>query len=282
MKIARVFPSKTRATPIDNMAFINCPPPFYAEADQVHISVTFTWDLPQAEWLAEQWKHVAPVQIGGPALGKPSGEFVSGRYVKEGYTITSRGCHNKCWFCSVWKREPKLIELPICEGWNLLDDNILACSEQHIRAVFSMLKRQKESGHRIEFTGGLEAKILQPWHVDLLADLKPAQMFFAYDTPDDWEPLVEASKVLHEAGFTRQHLRCYVLIGYPEDTLSEAEARLTAVRDLLGICPMAMLWRDEKREIRDVPIDHVDDPIWRDFQREWTRPAIIYKQQRKE
>jgi hypothetical protein len=41
-KIIRVFPRKTTATPTDDLAFVNCTPPFYAEADEVHISVAFT------------------------------------------------------------------------------------------------------------------------------------------------------------------------------------------------------------------------------------------------
>ena len=263
MRIARVFPRRTNATPDDKLAFIDCPPPFYAEADEVHISVVYTWDLQYAEWLAEQWKSVAPVKIGGPALCKPSGEFVPGMYVKNGYVITSRGCDNKCWFCSVWKREPHIKELKIYDGWNLLDDNILACSDDHIKLVFAMLKRQKQ---RVQFTGGLEAKKLKSWHVNLLADLKPKQMFFAYDTPDDYEPLISASKMLKEAGFNRQSMRCYVLIGYPEDTFGAATKRLEGTLKL-GFFPMAMLWKDK---------NEYASHEWKVFQREWAKPAIIY------
>lgn len=268
MRIIRVFPRATKATPNDELSFVACPPPFYAEADEVHISVLFTWDLPFADYLAEQWKHVAPVKIGGPATCQPSGVFAPGMYVKNGYTITSRGCPNKCWFCSVHKREPVLKELKIHDGWNLLDDNILACSEQHIKNVFAMLKRQKE---KPQFTGGLEAKILKPWHVELLADLKPKQMFFAYDTPDDYEPLLQSSKMLIDAGFNRNSMRCYVLIGYPKDTFTEAENRLYNVLKL-GFFPMAMLWKNDNG---DSKID------WKKFQREWARPAIIYNKYKK-
>ena len=87
-------------------------------------------------------------------------------------------------------------ELPITDGWNLLDDNILACSEQHIRAVFDMLKRQK---HRPEFTGGIEAKLLKSWHVELFRQVKPKQIFFAYDTPDDLPPLEHAAQLFKKA-----------------------------------------------------------------------------------
>ena len=140
MKIIRVFPRRTNATPIDPLAYIG-PPDLFAEADEVHISVAFTWDLPEAEKLAKQWAAVAPVRIGGPATGEPGGGFEPGRYLKPGYIITSRGCPNRCWFCSVWKREGDVRELPIRDGWNVLDDNLLACSDTHIKRVFAMLHR---------------------------------------------------------------------------------------------------------------------------------------------
>jgi hypothetical protein len=41
------------------------------------------------------------------------------------------------------KREGPVRELPVCEGANILDDNLLACSEAHIRKVFQMLEGQK-------------------------------------------------------------------------------------------------------------------------------------------
>lgn len=265
MKIARVFPRRTKATPDDPLAFTDAPDMFAPEVDEVHVSVAFTWDLPRAEWLARQWAHVAPVRIGGPATGERGEEFMPGMYLKRGYTITSRGCPNHCWFCSVWRREGPVRELMIRDGWNVLDDNLLACSTKHFKAVCMMLHEQKALGHRIEFTGGLEAARLWPWHVECLQALKPKQMFFAYDTPDDWEPLVYAAGLLREAGFTRNHLRCYVLIGTPRDTMESAEKRLMDVLGL-GMFPMAMLWRNERGERKRE---------WMRFQKLWARPALI-------
>jgi hypothetical protein len=267
MKIARVFPRRTKATPTDDLAFVGMPPTMFPpEVDEVHVSVAFTWDIPTAEKLAYQWEQIAPVKLGGPAYGVAGGEFIPGRYLREGYTITSRGCPNKCWFCSVWKREPKLIELPIRDGWNILDDNILACSESHIRAVFAMLKRQKE---KAQFTGGLEAAILQDWHIELLYDLRPQRIFFAYDTENDYEPLVVAAEKIFKAGFLSKksnNVRAYCLIGYPWDTFSAAETRMKAVLKT-GIFPMAMVYRDEKTGERK--------PEWIKFAWPWSRPACI-------
>ncbi len=262
-KIIRVFPRKTKATPTDSLSFVGDPPLLFPpEAEKVHISVSFEWDLREAERLQKQWEAIAPVEIGGPATGAAGGDFVTGQYLKEGYVITSRGCRNRCWFCSVWKREGKTRELAITEGWNILDDNLLDCSDKHVRAVFEMLKDQK---HQAAFTGGLEAAILKEWHVQELKKVNPDQMFFAYDTESDRDPLHEAGKLLERYGFTKRKLRAYVLIGYPKDDFIDAEMRLWDTWDA-GFMPMAMLYRD-KTGFRD--------PGWMKFQREWARPAII-------
>jgi len=264
MRIIRVFPRYIKnATPTDNLAYVGSPDMF-AEADEVHISVTFTYDLPEAERLEKEWRHVAPVKIGGPATGQPGGDFIPGMYLKQGYVITSRGYPNRCWFCSVWRREGEAVrELPIKDGWNILDDNLLACSDSHILAVFSMLARQKR---RPMFTGGLEAARLKPWHVRELAQLNPKELFFAYDTPNDREPLYEAGKLLNEAGFKTCHpLRAYVLVGYPGDTFEKAVERFKDCRKA-GFLPMAMLYRDETG---------TRDPAWVRFTWPWVRPAIV-------
>lgn len=285
MTLARVFPRRTKATPNDAMAFFG-PPDLFAhaiEADEVHVSVAFTYDKPLAEQLADSWQlaRVAPVKIGGVAYGDRGEDFVPGRYIKPGYVFTSRGCPRKCKFCSVPLRDPKPRLLPIVDGWNILDDNLLATPRAHVEAVFEMLKRQ---GRQIEFTGGLEAKSLKDYQVDLLASLKPRpNMFWAYDPGDTFEVMENAARKLLAAGFTAasHRMRCYVLIGYPAhiaddgepDTFDKAEKRLTDML-AIGFTPMAMLYRPEDTD----SITWEPDPQWRAFQRRWARPAIIHSQ----
>ena len=79
MKIARVFPRKTNATPDDDLVFFGPPPLLLLpEIDEVHVSVTFTYDKQKAEELAEDWKWAGvPVKVGWPAYDDPAdGEFV--------------------------------------------------------------------------------------------------------------------------------------------------------------------------------------------------------------
>ena len=259
-----MFPRKTSASPNDDLAFFG-PPDLFVPDDisEIHVSVTWTSDMQYGEWLAEQWKHIAPVKIGGPAYDDRGSDFVAGRYIKHGYTITSRGCPNNCWFCFVPKREGGIRELPIVDGYNVLDSNLLACSDGHIKAVFDMLGRQK---NRPEFTGGLEAARLKRWHVEELKKIKPKQMFFAYDTPDDRDPLFVAGALLGSFGFDQNNCRCYVLIGHPKDTIEDAEKRLLDTWKA-GFMPFAMLWRGKNG-------DECKSREWTKLARAYSRPAI--------
>jgi len=267
--IARVFPRRTNATPNDSLAFVGMPDLLTPEwFDEVHISVAFTYDMPMAEKLAEAWgMRTSRISIGGPGSGMRGGQFTPGMYLKRGYVITSRGCPNDCWFCSVHEREGSIRELEINAGWNVLDDNLLACSENHITEVFKMLMKVKKVLHKpIEFTGGFEAKRLSHWHCEWLYRLKPKQIFFAYDMQNKYEQLVEAGRILRQCEISANALRCYVLCGYNGDTFDKAEKRLSDVIKA-GFIPMAMLYHDEK--------SNWYNKAWTKFQKEWTRPAIM-------
>lgn len=263
------FPRRTSATPRDPLAFVGEPPLTIPDADAVHVSCAFSWDMPAAETLARSWSRFGlPVTIGGPATGQRGDEFTPGMYLRHGYVITSRGCPNQCWFCNVWRREGALRELPIPSGWIVQDDNLLACSADHIRAVFDMLRAQPEP---VQFTGGIEAALLRPWHVDLLTTIRVGQLFCAYDGPEDLEPLRQAGKLLNAAGYTyaNRKARAYVLCGHPRDTLANAERRMRETV-AAGYMPQSMLWRDQHNKLPGVE--------WQRFHRSWARPAAIASQ----
>lgn len=268
-RILRVFPRKTKATPVDDLVRFDGPGWFEPDVDEVHVSVAFTYDMERSKRLADAWdaRYPGKVLIGGPGAGMRGEDFVPGIYLKHGYVITSRGCPNACWFCSVPKRDGRTVRtIPITDGWILQDDNLLACPDQHVRDVFAMLGRQTEQA---QLTGGLEAARLQDWHVELLHGLNPRQVFFAYDSPADHEPLIVAGRKLRSAGFTvsSKKLRAYVLCGYPDDTLTAAETRMRQAH-AAGFWPMAMLYRDNSG---------ITNPEWRRFQKAWARPASIYR-----
>lgn len=258
-------------TPDDPLVFFLEPSLFdrSAEIDEVHISVTFTWDLEKADELYDAWSALGvPVEVGGPAFEDRMGDtFTPGLYLREGVTITSRGCTKDCWFCSVPQcAHGQIVELPVQDGWNVIDDNLLGTSEEHFRAVIAMLRRQQK---RAVFSGGLEPSLLQPWQAELLREINPATIYTAYDTKDDYEPLRQMAGILWDVGFSpkRHTIKCYCLCGYDGDTFDAAEQRMKQIMDL-GFLPFAMLYRDESGETTRE---------WRRFQREWANAWIVGK-----
>jgi len=234
--ITRVFPRRTKATPTDELAFVGPPPLHLPEADEVHISVAFTWDKPAAEHLAKCWGQYYPVKIGGPAYDDAGAAFTPGLYLKPGYTFTSRGCPNKCGFCLAWRREGPLRLLPITPGYIVLDNNLLACPRPHIEAVLDMLSNQRRQA---EFAGGLEAAHVEPWFVKAVTDIGFKRAYFAYDRPAERKPVAEALRQFTEAmrgkiKYTHSKLSVYVLVGFAGDTLDQAAERCQFVKDHSG------------------------------------------------
>lgn len=258
MRIARVFPTKTSMTPDDQDAYFDAPGLFTPGYDEVHISVTFSWDKPRAEWLAREWEKKGKVKIGGVAIeGEPTTPFRAGIYLRKGITITSRGCPNRCEFCLVTQNIIEFDDFP--EGNIIQDNNVLACSGSHWRKVLDMLKTQKY----IEFKGGLEAARITPQIAEDLRSLKIKSLWLACDTPGAVKPLEKAVRILNSAGFTRSHLYCYGLIG---KNRQEEEIRLNKVWEI-GCMPFAQLYQS--------PDNNIYSKDWKKFQREWSRPAII-------
>ena len=193
----------------------------------VFVSCTFTWDIDRAKMLAREWSvYFDNVQVGGPAFGDLGGEFVPGRFIKEGVTFTSRGCPKKCPWCLVPKREGPLREINIEPGNIIQDNNLLACTRYHIEKVFDMLTEQKNG---VKFLGGLDIDYLKPWHVDLLKKIKIGKcgLCVACDRLEDLKRLDKAADLLSD--FSIEKKRCYVLVGRDGESQSQAQARCEAV-----------------------------------------------------
>ncbi|EGO63570.1 hypothetical protein ALO_12711 [Acetonema longum DSM 6540] len=242
------------------MCFFGPPELFIPAHDEVHVCCVFTWDREWCQELQYQWGGATdkPVKIGGPAFGDAGGDFVSGMYVRKGMTFTSRGCPNNCSFCFVPKREGKLRELPITEGNIIQDNNFLACSQEHRAKVYDMLKKQS----RIEFKGGLEAVRLTDWDIEQMRSLKIDKLWFAADCDGSVPGIKKVAANLLKAGFRRDNLHCYVLIG---DDMAKNEARLKSVA-FAGMLPRAQLYQPKEW------IEYSEE--WKKFQRYWYRPAI--------
>ena len=265
MRILRVFPKRTSYTPDDDLAFVGMPPmaDFIPEHDEVHVSCTFTWDMDECEDLAYQWEGVTkkPVRLGGPAYHSPTDDFTPGLYVKKGIIFTSRGCNNNCPWCGVRQIEGKLRELPITPGNVIQDNNFLQCSRAHKEKVFDMLRSQ----HGIAFRGGLETDLIDDHFISNITSLRIAELWLACDTDAQLPRFKAACEKLTSAGFTRNQIRCYSLIGHD----MEAEEQRNREIWRIGAMPYSQLERDFSREKTEYSAE------WRAFERRWQRPAIM-------
>jgi hypothetical protein len=265
----RVFPRLTSYTPRDELAFHGYPPllrPDPDEVGEVHVSVSFTWDLKTATRLRDAWAdHYPVVKMGGPALGQmTAASFVPGRYVKQGVTFTTRGCNRRCPWCFVPEREGRIVEIPdFAPGWIVQDNNFLQATQEHQDRVFAMLAEQPKAAR---FAGGIDPRLVDQRFADRVRDARVESVYLAADTSGMLRPLRKALGFL-TPHLRRQALRVYTLIGYGDDTIDKALVRLEAVWDAGGM-PFAQLYQP-----RDRYIDYTKD--WRRLSRTWTRPAAM-------
>lgn len=256
--IARVFPTKTSFTPIDEHSYYGkkaTPTLLTPHYDEVHVSVTFTWDKEKGRQLMKAWKPYAnTVRIGGVAIDGESNKcFISGMYLKKGVTITSRGCPNNCSFCIIKNDLIEFDDFP--EGNIIQDNNILACSDNHWDKVISMLKKQK----KVSFKGGLEASRITTKKAEDIRSLHVRELWLACDSDGAIEPLNKAVDILLNAGIPKSYIYCYCLIG-------KEEQRLRAVREM-GIMPFAQLYRSPDSETKYTK-------EMKQYARKTSRPAI--------
>lgn len=268
-RILRVFPRRTSDTPTDAYAVVGEPSLWIPEnIREVHVSVTFTWDVNEGKRLVEAWasdpRITAPVRIGGPAIAPPRDGFTPGRYVREGITYTSRGCNNRCPWCFVPEREgPVRPCRTVEEGWIVQDNNFLQTPQAHRRRVYDMLRAQ---GRVVQFRGGLEAARLTTWDEDQIRGLRLGKnsLWFACDEPVAMKPLKKVLARFHDLPI--RFKRVYVLAGFASPAALDARCREIMAA---GAIPFAQLYRgpDEKRRRR-----WPDD--WAPTVRRWSRPAL--------
>jgi len=235
------------------------------DTDEVHVSVSFTWDIAEGERLAFAWRcYYGTVKLGGPAFGSKPDGFIPGMYVRPGVTFTTRGCNNCCPWCLVPSREGRLFEISdFCAGNIIQDNNLLQANRAHVHRVFDMLKVQPRAA---VFSGGLQASLVSDQFVDELRGIRVDCVFLAADSKSALKPLERAIRQLSFLG--RRRIRVYTMLAYHGESLSDAEERLETVWNL-GAMPFAQLYQPQ-----DHFIEYSMD--WKRLARKWSRPAAMF------
>lgn len=110
------------------------------------------------------------------------------KFAGTAYGFLSRGCPRGCGFCIVGDKEGRRTKAvaDLAEFWNgereikLLDANLLACPDWE-----RLLQQLVQSGAMVDFTQGLDVRLITPEKVEMLNKVKTKMLHFAWDNPED-------------------------------------------------------------------------------------------------
>ena len=159
------------------------------------------------------------------------------------YGFLSRGCYRNCGFCLVSAKEGRrsVQVADLAEFWNgqreikLLDANLLACSD-HEKLILQLA----ESRAYVDFSQGLDIRLITPDNVALLNKVRTKAVHFAWDNPDiDLTPYFRRFLELTNIKSDRRR-RVYVLVNYGS-THEQDLYRVNTLRGL-GYDPYVMVY----------------------------------------
>lgn len=159
-------------------------------------------------------------------------------------SMTSRGCPRQCAFCHVAAKEGcrscKVAD--VTDFWNgqkeikVLDPNLTACREKR-----DLMAQYRETGAWIDFTQGLDIRLLNDADIEDINRMKLKEVHFAWDNPK--EDLTERFSNYAKLGKKNSKGRLstvYVLTGF-NSTMDENLWRIYTLRDL-GYHPYVMIY----------------------------------------
>lgn len=153
------------------------------------------------------------------------------------YGFLTRGCPRNCKFCIVTQKEGnqshKVADLR--EFWKeqkiikLLDPNLLACIDHE-----SLLKQLIESKAYIDFTQGLDVRLLNKDNISLLNKVKMKEIHFAWDQMGNTAEIIKKLRLYKKLAKHKPHgfyATVYVLTNF-DTTHEEDLERLYQLREL--------------------------------------------------
>jgi len=159
------------------------------------------------------------------------------------YGFLSRGCTRGCGFCIVCQKEgyQSVAVANLAEFWagqreiKLLDANLLACPDHE-----KLLIQLAESRSWVDFTQGLDIRLITPDNVALLNKVKTKAIHFAWDDPDvDLTPYFRRFLELTNIKNHRRR-KVYVLTNY--NTTHEQDLYRVETLRSMGFDPYVMIY----------------------------------------
>lgn len=153
------------------------------------------------------------------------------------YGFLTRGCPRECGFCHVANMQGKATckVADLSEFWRgqknivLLDPNIMA-----YKGWRDLFRQLIESGACIDFSQGLDARVLTDEKIEMLSRLKTKQVHFAWDRYEDKAAVLPKLELLAElTGWKPWRIVVYVLVGDRQRRVTEQDLeRIYTLRNI--------------------------------------------------
>lgn len=151
------------------------------------------------------------------------------------YGFLTRGCPRGCEFCIVAKKEGRcsVKVADLTEWWNgqnnikLLDPNTLACKEH-----MDLLQQLADSKALVDFTQGVDARLLNEQDIEALNRTKIKMIHFAWDTMEQSDKVLKGLELYSKYGNIKEReRRVYVLTNF-NTTMEENLYRIYKLREM--------------------------------------------------
>ena len=186
----------------------------------------------------------------------------------EAYGYLTRGCPRACAFCIVSEKEGRASKkvADLSEFWRgqrvikLLDPNLLASCDADV-----LLQQLAESGAYVDFTQGLDARLLTPDNIKALNHVKIKMLHFAWDFMNETDAVLRGLELYAKIGAVKDERkrRVYVLTNF--DTAHSDDLYRVETLRKMGYDPYVMIYNKPSapRETRRLQRYVNNKIIWR-------------------
>lgn len=183
------------------------------------------------------------------------------------YGFLTRGCPNNCAFCLISQKEGLVSHkvANLSEFWRgqrhikLLDANLLACRKRK-----DLLQQLADSGAKVDFTQGLDARFITEEVALLLKEVKIERVHFAFDFMRNEKRIIEGLRIFQKVHQLPDNKAIVYMLTNFDTTIQEDLYRIKKITEC-GFIPDVRIYRK-----------NTAPKFYKDLQR-WCNNRILFR-----